>query len=1296
MTLPGTGRGSRKGAGTGIDAALLRRLKLFAVCLLLSGVALSMDPAKIVGDTKLDLTINPLGFMERALHLWDPSYFGQLQNQAYGYFFPNGPFHALFTALDMPPWMLQRLWMAVLLCAAFLGVVKLAGALGVGTLNTRIVAGLAYALAPRVLTLLSYNSAELQPMLLLPWVVLPLVYGARHGSSPMRMAMLSGLAFLLCGGTNAASELAVLVVPLLYLLTRENGARKWRLLAWWLAAVFLVSFWYLAPLLLMGRYVFSFMPFTEDAATTMSVTSLTNALRGTSNWMGYVPTQQAALPAGAELSTTPWLIVMTVLVAGLGMAGLINRRMPERMFLILCLLTGTAIVVAGYTGDLVGPFASFMQPVFDGALSPFRNIHKFDALIRLPLVLGLAQLPVVVALDNADRRAGLVRALALPPSFVRRAVAGASAVAFLATLTPVATVGVAPRGGFEQIPGYWHDATDWIDENAHEGMTMAVPGSARGEYQWGRPMDEPMQPLMDSAWTNQQIIPWGSAGVSRLTQEIDQRISSGRGSAGLTATLARMGVTHLIVRNDLQRSGINGGWPARVHQALAGSPGISHEASFGPEVGSNEVQRAADYYDQPYKAVQIYSVDGAAPVVGTVPADEAMRVTGGPEALLSMAEQGMLRDDRPVLLGDDPGAENVPAEDTVVTDISRRKEIIYSDVRRNISNTLTADEELERDAPAPDIMDPAWEDYTSVAVHRGIESVTASSSESGANASPDVRDPGRAPFAALDGSTDTSWRSSGFSGATGEWLEIEFSEPREVSGLEVAFEQLPGEPPPSRVSLITDDDRTSAAVTATERPQELTAPSGETSALRIRIDELAWEPEYRFGTRAGITGITLPGLDASRTLRVPGIPDAGNMLLTGSTGSMPGCMEGSEMWVCNPDIAVQGEDAYTLDRTFELSEEAASGRHTISGEVVVTDPTDVENAANREGGYPKVTSSSTSVEHPAAMGRNAFDADEATVWYPDPGEETPSLQVDLGDRTKIDGIGVELPRPDSVLRPVKVIVETGSTVREGWLDGNGQVGFAPVRADELTLTFEPPEGQPLEVSQISLPGVRSLEEIEGGDVSTACGLGPVLRVNGDRVETSLVGGSLEGQLTGEPVRYESCTDVGLEEGVNQVAVEPGKRHQVRSAQIAPSGAKERDEVRMADVSSVAGWGTSERRLDVDVEEDSFLVVNENFNDGWVANVSGSDTPLEPVRLDGWKQAWRVPAGTSGTVILNYTPDGAYHAVLGVGAALALLAGVLALRRPKSERAARVAAIPAAGRGADRTAPAGPLGVGYGL
>ena len=52
-------------------------------------------------------------------------------------------------------------------------------------------------------------------------------------------------------------------------------------------------------------------------------------------------------------------------------------------------------------------------------------------------------------------------------------------------------------------------------------------------------------------------------------------------------------------------------------------------------------------------------------------------------------------------------------------------------------------------------------------------------------------------------------------------------------------------------------------------------------------------------------------------------------------------------------------------------------------------------------------------------------------------------------------------------------------------------------------------------------------------------------------------------------------------------------------------------------------------------------MNENFNPGWRAVVDGRQ--LRAVRLDGWKQAWLLPAGTAGVVTLTYLPNAIYRA-----------------------------------------------------
>ncbi len=85
------------------------------------------------GDTEFDLVTNPVGFLTGGLQLWDPRGVRQIQNQAYGYLWPMGPFFVLGRVVHMPEWAVQRAWWSLLLCLAFFGVVRLAQRLVIGS-----------------------------------------------------------------------------------------------------------------------------------------------------------------------------------------------------------------------------------------------------------------------------------------------------------------------------------------------------------------------------------------------------------------------------------------------------------------------------------------------------------------------------------------------------------------------------------------------------------------------------------------------------------------------------------------------------------------------------------------------------------------------------------------------------------------------------------------------------------------------------------------------------------------------------------------------------------------------------------------------------------------------------------------------------------------------------------------------------------------------------------------------------------------------------------------------------------
>jgi arabinofuranan 3-O-arabinosyltransferase len=92
--------------------------------------------------------------------------------------------------------------------------------------------------------------------------------------------------------------------------------------------------------------------------------------------------------------------------------------------------------------------------------------------------------------------------------------------------------------------------------------------------------------------------------------------------------------------------------------------------------------------------------------------------------------------------------------------------------------------------------------------------------------------------------------------------------------------------------------------------------------------------------------------------------------------------------------------------------------------------------------------------------------------------------------------------------------------------------------------------------------------------------------------------------------------------------------------------------------AIGTWGSTSRSAAIGAGEDSLFVVNEMFNRGWRAALDG--VQLEPLIIDGWRQAFIVPAGSGGTIELTFSPTHAYQAGIAVGMVLLILLTLLAV------------------------------------
>ncbi|MEU9805707.1 alpha-(1-_3)-arabinofuranosyltransferase [Mycobacterium sp. NPDC050853] len=1283
-----------------LDSSPLSRRWLAVASALALLLTFTQSPGQISPDTKLDLAINPLRFAARALNLWSSDLpFGQAQNQAYGYLFPHGAVFSLGHLLGVPAWVTQRLWWALLIVAGFWGVIRVAEALGIGTRGSRIFAAVAFALSPRVLTTLGAISSETLPMMLAPWVLLPVILTFQGRVSPRRAAALSAFAVALMGAVNAVATALACGVAVIWWLAHKPNRTWWRFTAWWIPCLALATSWWIVALLIFGKISPRFLDFIESSGVTTQWTSLTEVLRGTDSWTPFVAPDATA---GASLVTQSAMVIATAMVAAGGMAGLAMRGMPARGRLVAVLLVGLVLLTAGYTGAMGSPVAQQIQFFLDASGTPLRNVHKLEPLIRLPLILGLAHALSRTPLPASVSAREWLAALARPERNRGVAFGIALLVALIASTSLAWTGRLVPRGGFDEIPNYWKDTARWLADHDDGGRALVVPGAPFAIQTWGLTRDEPLQVLGQTPWGVRDSIPLTPPETIRAIDSVQQLFAAGRSSDGLADTLAQQGISYLVVRNDLDPDTSRSARPILVHRTIEGSPGLTKVTQFGDPVGAGTVEGfVADSDLRPqYPAIEIYAVQPQGRRHPDLPyylqhygdpyfadLNSMPLVAGGPEALLRLNERRRQLGQQPLgpaLLATDATHAGLRPGATVVTDSPLARETDYGRVDDH-SSAIRAPGEKRRtfnrvpDYPATGVpsVNGSWTGGT----------ITASSSASDSTGLPNVA-PGTSTAAVIDRDNATSWVSNSLEAALGQWIRVDLDRPITNAILTVTPSATALGAQVRRLEVETDNGTTSVRYDKPGQPLDIALRPGETTWVKVTA---TGTDDGTSGVQFGITELSLTQYDAAgyahsvdlrHSATIPA-PPAGAGVLGWDLGSplegRSGCAPSPQRLRCAATLSLAPEEPGTFIRTLTVPQPLS----LLPKVWVRSRPGPQLRDLTQQPGTT-VASGDSDVIDPRGSSYAATDGDPGTVWTAPQNsvlrQHLPSLIIKLPKPVAVGGIRLQPSRTEVPTHPKQVAINLGDGPQVRNVDPKASettLALHPAVTDTITITVmdwtDIIDRTALGFDQLKPPGIAEVVALDTNaqpiaptnaeangnrTIIIGCDRGPVLALAGRFIPMSITT-TVRDLLAGNVIAATPCDAIPIATGAGpqEVTVNPRQQFLVDGVQLTAPGVI--PPATTATTAPKGMWGPDRREVTAEpAPRDRVLVVPESINPGWVAHDEDGHT-LTPIRVNGWQQGWLVPAGDGGPITLTFGLNTWYRMGLVGGLALLPLLALLA-------------------------------------
>lgn len=1255
-------------------------LLIVALCVL---PPLWSSPGQVSADTKSYLYLDPGRLLYRATSLWDPSVgAGTVAHQVAGYLWPMGPYFWLMQQVGCPDWVAQRLWWSLLALAASFGMLRLARALGL-TATAGCIVALAYAFNPYSLQYLARLSGLLTPWALLPWMLLCVLQVRR--SRNLRSGITLGILIATAGSVNVtALVMAFLGVITWIIVDVMTGTvplrRHIALLATALTTAVTCGAWWIVALLIQGRYGLPILRYTETYETVAKASTPQEILRGLGYWFFYGNDHNGAWVAASTrmIGTTPLLALgMFVSMIALVAIGLARHRHTRHC--VALLVVGLAVAV--------GSNPQGMSSIYGRLFESVVNNESGFALRSSPRATPILLVALAVSLGFAwDHYSTSLRVMCR--KHVRSVSFGLVTVLLVAQNYPWVTGHlITPSIARDHtLPAYWTDTARAIDAVTRDpsiiARTYELPGVDFATYTWGGTIDPVTPGLIDSQYLARELVPYGSDATADLLNAFESRIQEGRFEpSSLQPAAAIFGADTVTFRGDLRYDTYRTPNPGRLWRelSLAGLD-IRYESRRMSTADATAIADATVLSQPRSESFPVTAVLQATPqpLVSVSPLSEHTRLVGSGDGVID-AVTALGRKSLATFIYDATAAVSPVAfgspERVIVTDSNRRQSRRWYSVGSNLGRTERADE-ISRKDPSDNRLMPFVDNHSVVAAPSAqsvsllVGDITAVSASN--HGHPIVSTPEDRPENAFDGDPFTAWRTGIIGRSIGQHVEAIFARPVQASRVELLWPRVGNtERHITRGRIIlsspSSDPERVVEFTATGEDTETTVTFPSTSFQHIRVviddDTFGLRSIYDGLPGTGIAEISIPGVRNEEFVLLPTPTDAANNVRNTSYVL--------SRWRLDESIPNRNDPEARLLRVLDRSQ---SSTMNISGILRLNGRVD-DAILIEASGARQITAASnrrmTGSPYTSAM--NLLDGDSASAWV------TP-LDESVGSSVTFTGLSPSRTSTVSFVddswhsRPTKLELtfSDGSTMTADVPEsGESFTVQHPVQNNVLTrisVTAISPKFYPDYFSRMDRELPVALTEVsdavsrgESTPSMTEDCRSDLLTINDEPVPVRLLPQSPSGgnMWTGQPVAFEGCDVVALQDGRNYIESTSGRQTgwNVDRLVLSPTSATNTPSEPVA--ATILSSNRTRIVARVDSPTSSVVSLGVSNNRGWSATFSGAagtQVLRDSFVVNGYQHGVVTPG--PGIVTFEWTPQRWYQRAMWMSLVAACVAILL--------------------------------------